>query len=78
MKYATVYNDVEARVSFETEINDYGYADLTDIIESTVSVENLRLFGVDFDEAELRAKFGNQGYQAFLGLIIESIEEIEV
>ena len=78
MPRSTVYADIEAIVSFETERADYGVrgSPVWDEIDpATMELESLHMFGRDWTEAELRLTFGDIGADALARLIFDEVEE---
>jgi hypothetical protein len=80
MPRTTVYNEIEAVVSFDTFTADYGVQgspEWEEIMPETMEIEGMTMFGRDWSEADLRATFGDQGAEALRSLVMESVEDWE-
>lgn len=80
MPLATVYDEIEAQVSFRTYKTDYGVDRSPvwdEIDEDTMELESLHMFGSEWSRAELVECFGKQGANALEQLIFNGIEDWE-
>jgi hypothetical protein len=78
MPVATVSAEIDATVSFQTEQTDYGVAGSPtwdEIIDGTMEIDSLYMFGEDWTRAELVETFGKQGADALSRLIFNNIGE---
>lgn len=80
MPRTTVYNEIEAVVSFETFTEDYGVQgspEWEEIMPETMEIEGMTMFGKDWSEVDLRATFGDQGAEALRALVLAEVEDWE-
>jgi len=80
MPTASVNTEIEARVSFNIVKEDYGVRGSPvwdEILDDTLSLDSVHMFGRDWSEKDLRVVFGDMGTDALLSLIYGSIEDWE-
>ena len=67
---ASVYASIEADVSFDAERTEQG----KEINLDTMQLTDLFMFGKSWNEAQLRAAFGDQGAEALISLIFGEVD----
>jgi hypothetical protein len=67
---ASVYESIEADVSFDAERTEQG----KEINLDTMQLTDLFMFGKSWNEAQLRAAFGDQGAEALINLIFGRVD----
>ncbi len=81
MPQSYVYTEIEATVTAQSERADYGVPGSPvwdEIKPSSMELDSLYMFGKEWTNAELLAKFGEQGYDALVQMIFDAAEEWEM